>query len=241
MAYITEPRMGGLGLIIGSALYIASTLILSIIVHINGEVDDLNAIVDAIADNPTMTWFSTVLGAMGLMFMLWGLIVMWQTAQSTCAVDTFVKFGLFGLMLALISFFFSDALTYMTSHVVEHGIGESADDDQLRYTALNMQAIAGSARVMGSVSGLTGYIVLGFSLGRKFKPGTYKRLAYAVAIGAVISLVGVVLTEPFHEIINTLAPMFAVLSMLYLVWLIIIGFGIYQGRFGLRIGVTPEH
>ena len=99
--------MGGLALIIGSALYIASTLILSVIVHTNGEVNDLNALVDSISDNPSLTWFSTVLGGVGLMFMLWGLLVMWQTAQSKCALDTFVKFGIFGLMFALVSFFWS--------------------------------------------------------------------------------------------------------------------------------------
>ena len=241
MSMITVPRVGGSALIIGSALYIASTLILSIIVHINGEVSDLNALVDSIADNPSLTWFSTVLGGVGLMFMLWGLLVMWQTAQSKCALDTFVKFGIFGLMVALVSFFFSDALTYMTSHVVDHGIGESADAGQVRSTAVHMQSIAGSVRVMGSISGLMGYVVLGFALARKFQPGAHKALAYIVGIGAVISLIGVVLTEPFHEIIDTLAPIFTVLSMLYLVWLIIIGVGIYQERFGLRIGVTPEH
>lgn len=241
MANITAARAGGLALIIGSALYIASTLILSVIIHLNGEVSDLNGQVDAIAENPSLTWFSTVLGGVGLMFMLWGLVVMWQTAQSQCALDTFVKFGLVGLTLALVSLFLSDVLNYMTSHVVDHGIGESADADQVRLTAMHLQSISGSARVMGSITGLMGYVVLGFALARKFRPGAHKILAYIVGIGAVVSLVGVVLTEPFHEIIDVLAPIFAVLSMLYLVWLIIVGIGIYQERFGLRIGVTPEH
>ena len=241
MAMITVPRVGGLALIIGSALYIASTLIMSSMIHINGEGSDLNAIVDAIADAPSLTWFSAVSGGVGAMFMLWGLTVMWQTAQSPCVLDTFVKFGLVSLMLALVSFFMSDVLVYTTSHIVDHGIGESAYASQFGATAMHMQSMAGSARLMGSISGLMGYVVLGFALARKFRPGAYKTLAFVVGIGAVISLVGVVLTEPFHEIIDTLTPIFAVLSILYLVWLIVIGIGIYQKRFGLRIGVTPEH
>lgn len=241
MAMITVPRVGGLALIIGSALYIVSTLIMSSMIHINGEVSDLNASVDAIADAPLLTWFSAVLGGVGAMFMLWGLIVMWQTAQSTCVLDTFVKFGLVSLMLALVSFFMSDVLIYTTSHIVDHGIGERADASQVRATAMHMQSIAGATRLMASISGLVGYVVLGFALARKFRPGAYKTLAFIVGIGAVISLVGVVLTEPFHEIIDVLTPIFALLSMLYLIWLIVIGIGIYQERFGLRIGVTPEH
>ena len=81
MAMITVPRVGGLALIIGSVLYIVSTLIMSSMIHINDEGSDLNAIVDAIADAPSLTWFSAVLGGVGAMFMLWGLTVMWQTAQ----------------------------------------------------------------------------------------------------------------------------------------------------------------
>ena len=241
MAMITVARVGGLALIIGAALYIVSTLIMSGNIYTNGDASDLNALVDAIADSPSLTWFATVLGGVGLMFMMWGLIVMWQTAQSECALDTFVKFGLVGLMVALISFLSAEALTYTTTHVVDHGIGDSADADQVRSTAMHMQSIAGSARLMGSMSGLIGYVVLGFALARKFRPGAYKIFAFIAGFGAVISLIGLVLTEPFHELIDALAPIFSVLSILYLVWLIIIGVGIYQERFGLRIGVTPEH
>ena len=241
MAMITVARAGGLALIIGAALYIVSTLIMSGNIYTNGDASDLNALVDAIAGSPSLTWLATVLGGVGLVFMLWGLIVMWQTAQSECALDTFVKFGLVGLMVALVSFLSAEALTYTTTHVVDHGIGDSADADQVRSTAVHMQSIAGSARLMGSISGLMGYVVLGFALARKFRPGAYKILAFIVGLGAVFSLIGLVLTEPFHELIDTLAPIFSVLSMLYLVWLIIIGIGVYQERFGLRIGVTPEH
>lgn len=244
MAMITEARVGGLALIIGSALYIVSTLIMPGNVIDGGNGSDLHALIDAIADNSLLTAFAAVLGAVSLMFLLWGLVVMWRTAQSDCALDTFVKFGLIGVMLATISLLMSQCLTFATSHVVAHGIGAGAGPNQtesLADMALNLQLIAGAARLMGSISGLMGYVVLGFALARKFRPGAYRVLAFIVAIGAIISLVGIVLTEPFHDLIDALAPIFMVLSILYLVWWIIIGVGVYQGRFGLRLGVTPEH
>ena len=70
-------------------------------------------------------------------------------------------------MVALVSFFMSDVLVYTTSHIVDHGIGESADASQVRATAMHMQSMAGSARLMGSISGLMGYVVLGFALARE--------------------------------------------------------------------------
>ena len=94
---------------------------------------------------------------------------------------------------------------------------------------------------MAGITGLMGYVVLGFALGRKFRPGVNRWLAFIVGVGAIVSLIGIILTEPFHELIDTLAPIFTVLSMLYLVWWIIIGYGVYTERLGLRIGVTPEH
>ena len=244
MSMITVARMGGLALIIGSALYIVATLITPGYVINEANASDLYALVDAIADNPLLTDFAAMLGAVSLMFLLWGLIVMWQTAQSECALDTFVKFGLVGVMLAVGSLLIAQCLNYTTSHVVEHGIGAGVGPDQtaaLKATGMYLQSIAGVARLLGSISGLMGYVVLGFALARKFRPGAYRILALVVGIGAIVSLTGVVLTEPFHDLIDTLAPIFTVLSVLYLVWWIIIGVGVYQERFGLRVGVTPEH
>ncbi len=244
MSMITVPRMGGLALIIGSAFYIVATFITPGYVINDANASDLYALVDAIADNPLLTDFAALLGGVSLMFLLWGLIVMWQTAQSECALDTFVKFGLVGVMLAVVTLLIAQCLNYSTSNVVEHGIGAGVGPDQseaLRATAIHLQSIAGAARFVGLTSGLMGYVVLGFALARKFRPGAYRILALVVGIGALASLIGVALTEPFHDLIDTLAPIFTVLSILYLVWWIVIGVGVYQERFGLRVGVTPEH
>lgn len=244
MAMITVPRVGGLALIIGSVLYIISTFISPGIVVDGASASDLYAYVDAIADAPLLAAFAAMLGAVASLILLWGLIVMWQTAQSKCALDTFVKFGLSGVMLAVVSLLTAHALTYATSHVVEHGIGASAgqsEPDSLRTVGVHMQSVAGAVRAMASITGLPGYLVLGFALARKFQPGGYRILALTVGIGAIVSLIGLSLTEPFHELIDTLSPVFTALSLLYLVWWIVIGIGVYQERFGLRIGVTPEH
>lgn len=244
MAMITAPRVGGVALIGGSALYIISTFITSGVVLGGGEVTDIYAVIDAIADNALLTGFGAVLGSVSLMILLWGLIVMWQTAQSECALDTFVKFGLIGVILAFISLLVAESLTYTTSHVVEHGLGAGAGPDQsesIAVAALNLQSVASAAKLMSSITGLLGHLVLGFALARKFRPGAYRILAFIVGVGAIVSLIGMILTEPFYELIDSLAPMFTILSVLYLVWWIVIGIGMYQERFGLRIGVTPEH
>lgn len=241
---ITVPRVGGLALIIGSALYILSTLIMSGIVVGGASASDLYAYIDAIADAPLLAGFAAMLGVVALMILLWGLMVMWQTAQSECALDTFVRMGLVGVILAVILLMVAQSANYATSHVVEHGVGAGVGPDQtefLRTTGMQLQSITGVAGSLASITGLIGYVVLGFALARKFRPGAYRILAFIVGIAAIISLIGFVLTEPFHELIDTLAPMFTALSMLYLAWWIIIGVGVYQERFGLRIGVTPEH
>ena len=244
MAMITVPRMGGLALIIGSALYIISTFLSPGVVIDGAAASDLYAYVDAIGDAPLLAGFASMLGAVAALILLWGLVVMWQTAQSPCALDTFVKFGLAGVMLAVISLLMSQAFTYATSHVVEHGIGLGSGADQeeaLRAIGVHMQSVAGAARAMASVAGLIGYLVLGFAYARKFKPGAYRIMALIVGIGAIVSLIGLALTEPFHGLIDTLSPIFLALSLLYLVWWIVMGIGVYQERFGLQIGVTPEH
>ena len=92
MSMITVPRVGGLALIVGSMLYIVATLITPGYVISEVNTSDLYRLVEAIAENSLLTAFAAVLGGVSLMFLLWGLIVMWQTAQSECALDTFVKF-----------------------------------------------------------------------------------------------------------------------------------------------------
>ena len=244
MAMITVARTGGLALMIGSALYIVSTLLMPGSFVDGADASSVYAMTDAIADNPLLTDFSAILGGVSLMFLLWGMIVMWQTAQSPCALDTFVKFGLAGVMLAVVCLFAAQCFIYATSHVVEHGIGAGAGVDQteaLRATGNHLQSMAGVARLMAGISGLMGYVVLGFALGRKFRPGVNRWLALIVGVGAIVSLIGIILTEPFHDLIDTLAPIFTVLSMLYLVWWTVIGYGVYTERLGLKIGVTPEH
>ena len=244
MSTITVPKIGGLALMIGAVLYIVATFLTPGYL-IGGEgASDLPGVVDAITDNPLLTDFAALMGGAGIMFLLWGLIVMWQTAQSECALDTFVKFGLVGVMMAIVALLIAQCLNYTTSHVVVNGIGAGSGPDQtetLRATALQLQTIAGSARVIASLAGSMGYVVLGFALARKFRPGAYKILAMIVGVGAVVSLISLVFAEPFHDLITALAPVFLGLSVLYLVWWIVIGIGVYQERFGLRIGVTPEH
>ena len=244
MSMITTPRVGGSALIIGAALYIVATLITP--GHLIGvtTAGDLGSLVDAIAENSLLTAFAAMLGSVALMSLIWGLTVMWQTAQNECALDAFVKFGLVGVMLALLSFLIAQWLNYTTSQVINHGVGAGAGPDQaeaLRAIAIQVQSIASTARLLGSLAGLTGYVVLGFAFARKFRPGFYRILARFVGTTAIISLIGVAFVESFNERIDTLAPVFTALSILYLVWWIIIGVGVYQERFGLRIGTTPEH
>ena len=244
MAMITVARTGGLALMIGSAFYIVSTLLAPGSFADGSDASSVYAMTDAIADNPLLTDFSSILGAVSLMVLLWGLIVMWQTAQSPCALDTFVKFGLVGVVLAVVCLLAAQSFNYVTSHVVEHGVGLGAGADQtetLRAIGNHMQSMAGAARLMAGITGLMGYVVLGFAMARKFRPGANRWLALIVGVGAIVSLIGLILTEPFHELIDTLAPIFTVLSMLYLVWWIVIGYGVYTERLGLKIGVTPEH
>ena len=239
-----DAKVGGVALIVGSAFYIVSTLIMPGNFVDQTNASDLHALTYAIADSPSIAGFAAVLGAVSLMFLLWGLIVMWQTAQGDCPLNTFVKFGLVGVMLATISLLMAQFLDYATSQVVEHGIGAGAGPDQresLMATGLQLQSIAGAARLMAWVSGLMAYVVLGFALARKFRPGAHRILAIIVAIVAIVVSIGTALTEPFPDLMDTLDQIFMVLSMLYLVWWSIIGFGVYQGRFGLRLGVTPEH
>ncbi len=242
MSMITTPRVGGSALIIGAALFIIATLITP--GHFIGATmaGDLGSSVDAVADNPLLTAFAAMLGSVALMSLIWGLTVMWQTAQNECALDAFVKFGLVGVMLALVSFLIAQCLNYTTSHVVDHGIGAGTDQTEaIRSIAIQMQSIGGAAKLLGALSGLTGHVVLGFAYARKFRPGVNRILARIVGIVAIVALISVVLTEPFYELIDVLTPLFTLLSILYLVWWIIIGVGVYREHFGLRIGTTPEH
>ena len=244
MAMITEPRVGGLALIIGAVLYILATFITPGYLIGNATASDVYGLVDALADHALLAAFTAVLSCVGLVFLFWGLTVMWQTAQNKCALDTFVKFGLVGVMIALVFLMFGQLANLATSHAVDHGVGFGAGPDQteiLRTFGVQLQLTAGVARLVAAFVGLTGYVVLGFALARKFRPGLYRILALIVGIGAVFSLIGFVLTEPFHELVETLGPILTSLSLFYLIWWIVIGVGVYQERFGLKVGTTPEH
>lgn len=242
---ITVPRVGGLALIIGAVSYIVSTLLMPGYLIGAADPNDLQASVDAVADRRLLTYFAAALGAMGVMFILWGYLVVWQTALTPCALDIFIKFGLLSVMIAVVFLLVGHAFNYTASQVVVHGIGAGTGPDQteaLTVTARHMLSAGGVARLVAAVAGLTGYIALGFAFARKFKPGGYRELARVVGIVAVVSMIGLILTVPFFDFMNPSAPVFTSLSMLYFLWWILIGVGVYQERFGLQVGVvTPEH
>ena len=179
------------------------------------------------------------------MFLLWGFLVVWQTALTPCALDIFIKYGLIGVMIAVVFLLFGHAFNYTASHVIEHGVGAGTGPDQteaLNVTARQMLSAGGVARLVAAVAGLTGYIGLGFAFARKFKPGRYRELARIVGIVATISMIGLIPTVPFFDFMNPSGPVFTGLSLLYFLWWIVIGVGVYQERFGLQVGVvTPEH
>ena len=244
MSNITTARVGGLGLILGAALYIVATLLQPGFLFEQVEPSDLNAVVDAIAAQPLLTDIASLLGGVAVMFMLWGLIVMWQTAGSNCALDTFVKFGVVSLMVTAVSLLIAQMFAYLTSHVLEHGIGAGAGVDQmetLQATGRYLQASAGVARLVAALAGLMGYVVLGFALARKFGPGFNKTLSFIVGIAGIIGLIIMAITEQAHDLVDALAPVTMIMSILFLVWWIDIGVGVYQERSGLKIGEVVEH
>lgn len=245
MSMITVPRVGGLALIIGAVSYIISTFLMPGFVIGAAGPNDLQSLLDAIADRPLLPYIAAAIGAMGVMFLLWGYLVVWQTAQTPCALDIFIKYGLVGVMIAVVFLLLAQAFNYTASHVIEHGIGAGTGPDQIRAlenTARHMLSAGAVARLVGAVTGLTGYIALGFGFARKFKPGGYRELARVVGIVATVSMVGLILTVPFFDFMNPSGPVFTALSMLFFLWWIVIGVGVYQERFGLQVGVvTPEH
>ena len=245
MSMITVPRVGGLALILGAALYIVATLLMPGFVIGATDPNDLQATIDAVADRPLLTYFAAAIGTAGVMFLLWGYLVVWQTAQTPCALDIFIKYGLVSVTIAVVFLLLGHAFNYTASHVVEHSIGAGTGPVQteaLETTAMHMLSTGGVARLVGAVTGLTGYIALGFGFARKFKPGGYRLIARVVGIVATISMIGLILTVPFFDFMNPSAPVFNALSVLYFLWWIVIGVGVYQERFGLQVNVvTPEH
>ncbi|MYA59737.1 MAG: hypothetical protein F4X40_04160 [Chloroflexi bacterium] len=245
MSMITVPRVGGLALIIGAVTYIVSTLLMPGFVIGAAGPNDLQATLDAIASRPLLTYFAAAIGAVGVMFLLWGYLVVWQTAQTPCALDIFIKYGLVGVMIAVVFLLLGHGFSYTASHVIERGIGAGTGPDQteaLNVTARQMLSAGAVARLVGAVAGLTGYIALGFGFARKFKPGGYRELARVVGIVATVSMIGLMLTVPFSDFMNPSGPVFTALSILYFLWWIVIGVGVYQQRFALQVGVvTPEH
>ena len=242
---ITVPRVGGSALIIGAVSYIVATLLAPGFVIGAADPNDLQASVDAVANRPLLTYFAAALGALGVMFLLWGYLVVWQTALTPCALDIFIKFGLLSVMIAVVCLLVGHAFNYTASQVVEQGIGAGTGLDQtesLNATARQMLSAGGVARLVAAVAGLTGYIGLGFAFARKFKPGGYRELARVVGIVATVSMIGLMLTAPFSNFMNPSGSVFTALSILYFLWWIVIGVGVYQQRFALQVGVvTPEH
>ena len=159
--------------------------------------------VDAVADGPLLTYIAALLGAVGVMFLLWGYLVVWQTAQTPCALDIFIKYGLVSVMIAVVFLLLGLAFNYTASHVIERGIGAGTGPDQtqaLETTARHMLSAGVVARLVAAIAGLTGYIALGFALARKFEPGVYRALARVVGIVATVSMIGLILTVPLLRI-----------------------------------------
>ena len=143
MAGMSATKISGLMLAVGGVLAVAMRLVRPgdlVVDPLAGDATLLER-VRVLAENADLTHISSILGALGILLLLFGFITIWRTVGDRMAGDALTRFGVVLLVVAVIGFVFSHGLNHMIAHIINHGAERGRSATTLYTLAVDVQAV----------------------------------------------------------------------------------------------------
>ena len=171
----------------------------------------------------------SLLFAVAMLLFLYGLMVIWKAVPADGGMDSVARIGLLMLVFAISCLIITSGLNHAIVHVTQHGIGSERTEGQLQDLVLTIQTAKFGIRYIAGSVGILGFALLSLGLSTRLPAGFNKIAARATAVCFALGLILVLVTEHFHDVdIGQIAQASLLLVVVTIVWVIILGVGLYK-------------
>lgn len=236
MAGISASRIGGLSLIAGGALAVLMRFLRpgDVAVSPLGDGATLLERVRILAEHQVLTHISSILGALGVILVLFGLYTIQRAVRDQTASDAFIRFGVLLIAIATIGLVFANGLNHMIAHVINHGANRDVALRTLYTLAVDIQAVKSGILIICGYAFFLGFATFALGLYSRFASGVHKSLAGLACLVAAVALVLLVIGDHVHDL-----PFYTVARLANIpmnLWAVVLGLALWQGHPSLTAG-----
>lgn len=230
MGSMAGYKLSGLILAVGAALAVASSALRPGVLLIEPQVGaTLREQVRVLADYPTLTHVTTLLGALGLLMVFSGFFTIRYALGTRSLQDTLARFG---ILLVTFSVFASVAglgLNHMIAHVLTHAEGSQV---VLVTLAVTIQSVKIGIAIIAGYPLMLGFACLALGLLPRFT-GLHRWLAMLVIVIAVVGAVLLIIGNHIHDLPAGIYRVAQWTSYPMYLWAALLGLLLYQGHTAL--------
>ena len=181
------------------------------------------------ADYANLTHAMSLLFAVAMLLFLYGLMVIWKAVPADGGMDSVARIGLLMLVFAISCLIITSGLNHAIVHVTQHGIGSEQPEGRLQDLALTLQTTKFGLRYIAGTVGILGFALLSLGLSTRLPAGFNEIAARVTAVCSALGLILVLVTEHYHDVdIGQIAQASLLLVVVTIVWVIILGVGLYK-------------
>lgn len=242
MGTMTDTRIGGLLLIVGSVM----TIVLALLAPGGPLIDtvsqfDLIAATEVLAAHANLTHAMSMLFAVAILLFLYGLVVIWKFTPTESAMASITRIGVLILGFGICCLIVTSGMNHVIVHISLHGIGAEQTEGQLQDLALAFQSAKFSLRYLAGTVGILGFALLSLGMSTRFPAGFNRIAAQVTFVCSVLAFIFALIAEHFHDAnIELLFQVSLLLAVVIVIWTIILGVGLYKGVSGLSPDTSGE-
>ena len=216
ICFVISIVTGGIGRLLEPGIFVGGSV----------EWHDLVAQRDVMIDNSTVEHVSSLLYAFGLLWMLAGLMTIWDHVRDDDLAGTAVRTGV--LLAAMTSLIMAviEGLDHMAVRAMQEGIGAGADTEQVALSLLSAK--------LGIILFVWPIVYIGIALAafgmiRLLPSGAYRVISGVAALLSAITAVLLVLVEHI-EANDFWQSLGAILGAVLVVWGVMLANAMWKGK-----------
>ena len=172
----------------------------------------------------------SLLFAIAMLLFLYGLVAIWKTVPAEGAMDSVSRIGVLMLAFAISCLIVTTGLNHAIVHITQHGIGSEQTEGRLQDISLTLQATKFGLRYIAGSVGVLGFVLLSLGLSTRLPAGFKKVTARVTFVCSALALILLLITEHYHGIdIGTAAQISILPVAVIIIWVVILGVGLYKG------------
>ena len=183
----------------------------------------------------------SLLFPLAMMLFLYGLIVIWKAVPAEGGMDSVSRIGVLMLAFPVCCLIVTMGLNHAIVHVTQHGIGSELTEGRLQDLVLTLQSTKFGLRYIAGTVAVLGFVLLSLGLSTRSPAGFNRVAAQVTFVCSALAFILVLVAEHYHNIdIGVLAQVSLLPVAVTIIWVIILGVGLYKGVIEPSPGTSGE-